>query len=55
MHALFIYMNVVFQDSKPPVIGWVDAPMCPRPVEINHSLLRRIYAFEAVVNLFEEQ
>ncbi|GJT91195.1 hypothetical protein Tco_1080040 [Tanacetum coccineum] len=42
-------------DSNCPFLGWVDALMCPRSVEIIHGLLRRLNGLEEVVDLFEEQ
>nr|GEV78699.1 zinc finger, GRF-type [Tanacetum cinerariifolium] len=41
--------------SNCPFLGWVDAPMCPRSVDIIPGLLRRLNGLEEVVDLFEEQ
>ncbi|PWA48333.1 zinc finger, GRF-type [Artemisia annua] len=42
-------------DSKCHFLGWVDASMCRRSVEIILGLLRRINGIGEVVDLFEEQ
>ncbi|PWA95233.1 zinc finger, GRF-type [Artemisia annua] len=42
-------------DSNYPFLGWVDAPMYPRSVEIIACLLRRLNGFEEVVALLEKQ